>query len=98
MKFLYKIKYVYFRNKKNIKVKEDKIKSKEVVVAEKLNKENAMSVGFSSSSTILKPRITEKSGDASQKLNAYTFEVKSSASKMKSLRRLRNFIKLFRLR
>lgn len=84
--------------KKNIKVKEDKIKSKEVVVAEKLNKENAMSVGFSSSSTILKPRITEKSGDASQKLNAYTFEVKSSASKNEVAKAVKEFYKVIPLK
>lgn len=70
-----------FETKKNTKEQADKVKFKEVVVAEKLSKENAMSVSFSNSSTILRPRITEKSSDASQKLNAYTFEIKPSASK-----------------
>ena len=67
--------------KKNIKEKADKIKSKEVVVAEKLNKESASLRDSSYNLTILRPRITEKSGDASQKLNAYTFEIKPSSSK-----------------
>ena len=67
--------------KKNTKEKAEKEQSKEVVAAEKLNKESAALGGFSSSSAILRPRITEKSGDASQKLNAYTFEIKPSSSK-----------------
>ena len=66
--------------KNNIKEKAEKEKSKTVVVAEKLNKTGGGSVVFSNSGTILRPRITEKSGDASQKLNAYTFEIKPSAS------------------
>lgn len=84
--------------KKNIKEKADKTKSKEVVVAEKLNKESAMSADFSNSSTILKPRITEKSGEASQKLNAYTFEIKSSASKNEVSRAIKEFYKVVPLK
>jgi len=67
--------------KKNIKEKAEKAQSKEVIVAEKINKENATLSGSSYNSAILRPRITEKSGDASQKLNAYTFEIKPSSSK-----------------
>lgn len=84
--------------KKNTKVKTDKTKSKEIAVAEKLNKESAMSAGFSNSSTILKPRITEKSGDASQKLNAYTFEIKSSASKNEVAKAIKEFYKVIPLK
>jgi len=67
--------------KKNIKEKAEKAQSKEVIVAEKINKENATLSESSYNSAILRPRITEKSGDASQKLNAYTFEIKPSSSK-----------------
>ena len=67
--------------KNNTKEKAEKKKPQTVVVAEKLNKTSGNLAGFSHSGTILKPRITEKSGDASQKLNAYTFEIKPSASK-----------------
>lgn len=80
--------------KKNIKEKAEKMKSKEVVVAEKLNKEGATSADFSNSSIILKPRITEKSGDASQKLNAYTFEIKSSASKNEVVKAIKSLYKV----
>ena len=86
--------------KKNTKEKADKKKSKEtvVVVAEKLNKEKAISGVFSHSSTILKPRVTEKSGDASQKLNAYTFEIKSSASKNEVAKAVKELFKVVPLK
>lgn len=84
--------------KKNIKEKTEEAKSKGVVVAEKLNKESAVSVGFSNSSIILKPRITEKSGDASQKLSAYTFEIKSSASKNEVAKAIKEFYKVIPLK
>lgn len=67
--------------KKNTKEKVDGLKPKESAVAKKLNKKSAPLNDSSYNSAILRPRITEKSGDASQKLNAYTFEIKPSASK-----------------
>ncbi|MBU6431148.1 MAG: 50S ribosomal protein L23 [Patescibacteria group bacterium] len=73
--------------KKNTKAKAkvDGLKPKESAVAAKAAKRDGgikMSNDFSkSSSVILKPRITEKSGISSQELNAYTFEIKPSASK-----------------
>lgn len=82
--------------KKNTKEKVGKNKSKEVVVAvaEKLNKEKTVSSFSSYRSAILKPRVTEKSGDASQKLNAYTFEIKSSASKNEVAKAIKELFKI----
>jgi len=87
--------------KKNIKEKADKTKSKEVVVAEKINKENAALSGSSynsANSAILRPRITEKSGDASQKLNAYTFEISRSASKNEVAKSIKDLYKVTPIR
>ena len=83
--------------KKNTKEKAEKALSKEVVVAEKINKENATLSGFSynsANSAILRPRITEKSGDASQKLNAYTFEISRSASKNEVAKAIKELYKV----
>jgi len=84
--------------KKNIKEKAIKRQSKTVVVAEKLNKESSVSGGFSSHSAILRPRITEKSGDASQKLNAYTFEISRSSSKNEVAKSIKNLYKVTPIR
>lgn len=67
--------------KKNIKEKKIKSKPAKVVVAEKTNKENNVSSSGSYGSLISRPRITEKSSDASHRLNAYTFEIRSDTSK-----------------
>ncbi|MBM2818046.1 MAG: rplW [Parcubacteria group bacterium] len=80
--------------KKNTKEKAEKIKSKEVIVAEKANKASVEIVGFSHSPAILKPRITEKSGDASQKLNAYTFEISRSTSKNEVAKAIKELYKV----
>src|SRR3989344_7496830 len=87
--------------KKNIKKKAEKAQSKEVIVAEKINKENATLSGFSdnsANSSILRPRITEKSGDASQKLNAYTFEISRSTSKNEVAKAIKELYKVTPLR
>jgi len=84
--------------KKNIKEKAEKAQSKEVIVAEKINKESVALGGFSGSSSILRPRITEKSGDASQKLNAYTFEISRSTSKNEVAKAIKELYKVTPLR
>lgn len=84
--------------KKNTKVKTEKITSKEVVIAEKINKESAPLAVSSGSFAILRPRITEKSGDASQKLNAYTFEIKSSSSKNEVAKAVKELYKVVPLK
>lgn len=86
--------------KKNTKEKTDKKKSKKAVavVAEKLNKEKTVSDVSFHNSAIIKPRVTEKSGDASQKLNAYTFEIKSSASKNEVAKAIKGFFKVVPLK
>lgn len=68
--------------KKNIKEKAVKSKPTKVAIAERANKENATPSSKSYASLISKPRITEKSGIASQKLNAYTFEIGRDTSKI----------------
>lgn len=80
--------------KRNTKKTTDKKESKKVVVAEKINKESALLSEFSHQSSILRPRITEKSGDASHKLNAYTFEIKTSASKGEVAKAIKEFYKV----
>ena len=84
--------------KKNIKEKAEKAQSKEVIVAEKINKESVALGGFSGSSSILRPRITEKSGNASQKLNAYTFEISRSTSKNEVAKAIKELYKVTPLR
>ena len=84
--------------KKNIKEKAEKAQSKEVIVDEKINKESVALGGFSGSSSILRPRITEKSGDASQKLNAYTFEISRSASKNEVAKSIKDLYKVTPIR
>lgn len=80
--------------KKNKNEKAEKMKSKDVVIAQKLNKNSSISSDFSNSSIILKPRITEKSGDVSQKLNAYNFEIKFSASKNEVAKAIKGLYKV----
>ncbi len=80
--------------KKNTKEKVDGLKPKDSAVAEKLKKESAPLSGSSNSSIILKPRITEKSGIMSQKSNAYTFEIKPSASKNEVAKAIRELYKV----
>lgn len=81
--------------KKNTKVKTDKTKSSEVTVAKK---ESAISPVSLSGSAILKPRITEKSGDMSQKSNAYTFEINYSASKNEVAKAVKSLYKVTPIR
>lgn len=84
--------------KKNTKAKVDGLKPKEFAVAEKINKESAPLAVSSSGFAIVRPRITEKSGDASQKLNAYTFEIKPSASKNEVAKAIKEFYKVVPLK
>mgnify|MGYP001611249895 CR=1 FL=1 len=67
--------------KKNIKEKAVKSRPAKVAVAARINKENSAPSNKLYSPLISKPRITEKSGIASQKFNAYTFEIGCDTSK-----------------
>lgn len=83
-----------FETKKGIKDKAEKGVSKEIAVAEKINKESRPLSGYYHNSAVLRPRITEKSGDASQKLNAYTFEISRSASKNEVAKSIKELYKV----
>lgn len=82
------------KTKKNTIKKTVKTNSKEVTLAKKTDKESPSLIKSIYNSTILRPRITEKSGDISQKLNAYTFEIKMSSSKHEVAQAVKNFYKV----
>ena len=73
-----------------MKVKPKKSADKPVAVV----KPSRVIEGSIYSSVIMRPRITEKSGIASQKLNAYTFEIRASASKNEVMKAVKELYKV----
>lgn len=80
------------RTKNEMKAKAEK--KPEVAGGAVALKSNGGSRLSSRSSGLLRPRITEKSGDISQKLNGYTFEIAPKTSKKEVAKEIKNLYKV----